>query len=110
MMMDAMKYVKLKKVGHALEVVLLQQTLAQRYEVTEYSIALTPLSEMTITQQVAMVVTLVVSLKQVGIELLLAEQDPVYEQRYAEMALSLALNNETTLAQQQMMGAMPTDR
>jgi len=109
-MMDAMAYVKWKKIGHALGVLQLLQTLAQRYEVMEYYIALTPLSETTITQMMTMAVTLVVILKQVGSEQSLAEQDPVYEQRYAEMALSLALNNETTLAQQQMMGAMPTDR
>ena len=84
-MMDAMKYVKLKKVGHALEVVLLQQTLAQRYEVMEYYIALTPLSETTITRMMTMAVMLVVTLKQTGSEQSPAEQDPVYEHQYVEM-------------------------
>ena len=79
MMMDAMKYVKLKKVGHALEVVLLQQTLAQRYEVMEYCIALTSLSETMETQMMTMAVTIVVSLKQAGGEQSPAEQDLVNE-------------------------------
>ena len=77
-MMDAMAYVKWKRAGHALEEHRLRQTLAQRYEVMEYYIALTPLSETTITQMMTMAVTLVVILKQVGSEQSLAEQDPVY--------------------------------
>ena len=73
-----MTYVKWKKIGHALGVHWLHQTLAQRYEVMEYYIALTPLSETTITRMMTMAVMLVVILKQVGSEQSLAEQDPVY--------------------------------
>ena len=109
-MMDAMKYVKWKMTGHALEVLQLQQTLAQRYEVMEYCIALTSLSETMETQMMTMAVTIVVSLKQDGSEQSPVEQDLVNEQKYVEMVLSLVLNSETTLAQQQVMGAIPTDR
>ena len=51
----------------------------------EYYIALTPLSETTITRMMTMAVMLVVTLKQTGSEQSPAEQDPVYEHQYVEM-------------------------
>ena len=46
MEMDVIKIVKLRMAGHVMEVLLQQLTLAQRYEVTEYTIALIPQNEM----------------------------------------------------------------